>query len=102
VVAGCYDTSYKLYEDGSVSRLSNDLMALSASTFLGGDSIEQVSDMVIGNDGRVGLVGGTGSSDFPVTENAHDSNFNGFGYTYRHSDFHVGGGGGCFLNIMDG
>jgi hypothetical protein len=98
VVAGCYDTSYNLYEDGFVSRLRNDLTSLSASTFLGGDGIEQVSDMVIGSDGSVGLVGGTGSSNFPVTENAHDSTFNGFGYTYGESDFHVGDG---FITILD-
>ena len=77
VVQGNYDTSYHSEEDGFVSRLNSDLTTIRASTFLGGKGHEQVSDMVIGNDGTVFLCGGTGSSDFPVTENSHDNSFNG-------------------------
>ena len=94
VVQGSYDTSYSVYEDGFVSRLNSELTAITASTFIGGSGTEQVSDMVIQSDGTVLLCGGTGSSDFPVTENCHDGTFNG-GNT---DDFYEGDG---FLTIMD-
>ncbi|XPS89205.1 uncharacterized protein Dvar_72240 [Desulfosarcina variabilis str. Montpellier] len=94
VVQGNYDTSYSVYEDGFVSRLNSDLTAISASTFIGGSGTDQVSDMVIQDDGTVFLCGGTGSSDFPVTEDCHDGAFNG-GNT---DDFYEGDG---FLTIMD-
>jgi len=94
VVEGCYDTVYNAYEDGFVSRLNNALTAIQASTFIGGNGTEQVSDMVIGDDGRVLLCGGTGSSDFPVTDNCHDNSFSG-GMT---NDFYEGDG---FVTILD-
>ena len=94
VVQGCYDTAYNAYEDGFVSRLNNALTAIQGSTFIGGNGTEQVSDMVIGDDGSVLLCGGTGSSDFPVTENCHDSSFSG-GMT---NDFYKGDG---FIAILD-
>jgi hypothetical protein len=94
VVQDNFDTSYNLYEDGFVTRLNSDLTTIEASTFLGGDGTEQVSDMVIHEDGRVLLCGGTGSSNFPVTENAHDDTFNG-GST---NDFYKGDG---FITIFD-
>ena len=98
VFQGSYDTGYNLYEDGFVSRLSNDLTVISASTFLGGDGVEQVSDMVIGGDGRVFVCGGTDSSNFPVTENADDSTFNGSWPNSNTSKFHDGDG---FLTVLD-
>ena len=94
VVQGSYDTSYSVYEDGFVSRLNSELTAITASTFIGGSGTEQVRDMVIQGDGTVILCGGTGSSDFPVTENCHDGTFNG-GNT---DDFYEGDG---FITIMD-
>jgi hypothetical protein len=98
VFQGSYDTIYNLYEDGFVSRLRNDLTAISASTFLGGDGVEQISDMVIGGDGRVFLCGGTDSTNFPVTENADDRTFNGSWPNSNTSKFDNGDG---FLAIFD-
>ena len=95
VVQGNYDTSYDSEEDGFVSRLNSELTAIRASTFLGGNGHEQVSDMVIGNDGTVFLCGGTASSDFPVTGNFHDNSFNGIDTA---NDFYQGDG---FLSIFD-
>lgn len=94
VVQGNFDTSYNLYEDGFVSRLNSELTTIEASTFLGGDGAEQVSDMVILEDGTVLLCGGTGSSNFPVTKESYDPIFNG-GHT---GDFYEGDG---FLTILD-
>ena len=94
VVQGNYDTSYSAYEDGFVSRLNSELTAITASTFIGGSGTEQVRDMVIQSDGTVLLCGGTGSSDFPVTEDSHSGIFNG-GNT---DSFYQGDG---FVTLMD-
>jgi hypothetical protein len=94
VIQDNFDTSYNLYEDGFVSRLNSELTTIEASTFLGGDGTEQVSDMVIYEDGRVLLCGGTGSSNFPITDNAHDDTFNG----PSTNDFYKGDG---FITIFD-
>jgi hypothetical protein len=98
VFQGSYDTGYNVYEDGFVSRLSNDLTTISASTFLGGNGVEQVSDIVIGDDGRVYVCGGTDSTNFPVTENADDRTFNGSWPNSHTSKFDDGDG---FLSIFD-
>ena len=94
VIQDNFDTSYNLYEDGFVSKLNSDLTTIEASTFLGGDGTEQVSDMVIHEDGRVLVCGGTGSANFPVTDNAHDDTFNG----PSTNDFYKGDG---FITIFD-
>jgi hypothetical protein len=48
------------------------------STFLGGDaSADQLTDLDIGDDGRIVTTGFTISSDFPVTSNAADSSYGG-------------------------
>jgi hypothetical protein len=94
VVQGNFDTSYNLYEDGFVSRLNSELTTIEASTFVGGQGADQICDMVIHEDGTVLLCGGTGSSDFPVTDKSYDPSFNG-GYT---NDFYKGDG---FLTILD-
>jgi hypothetical protein len=97
VVQGNYDTSFNSDEDGFVTRLNSDLTAIRASTFLGGNEIEQVSDMVIGDDGTIYLCGGTGSSDFPVTDDFYDNSFNNnSGYA---TDFYEGGDG--FITVLD-
>ncbi|MEJ2642358.1 MAG: hypothetical protein P8010_22600 [Desulfosarcinaceae bacterium] len=94
VVQGNFDTSYNTYEDGIVSKLNSELTTIEASTFLGGNGAEQVSDMAVYEDGTVLLCGGTGSSDFPVTEGTYDPTLNG-GHT---GDFYEGDG---FLTVLD-
>lgn len=94
VIQSNFDTSYNLYEDGFVSKLNSELTTIEASTFLGGNGAEQVSDMVVYEDGKVLLCGGTGSSNFPVTEETYDGTFNG-GHT---EDFYKGDG---FLTAFD-
>ena len=95
VVQGNYDTSYHAREDAFVTRLNSELTVIRASTFLGGISHEQVSDMVVGDDGSVFVCGGTASPDFPVTGNFHDNSFNGI---QSANDFFQGDG---FITILD-
>ncbi|WP_419660683.1 hypothetical protein Dvar_10820 [Desulfosarcina variabilis str. Montpellier] len=77
VVQGNYDAEYNQSEDGFVCRLNSDLTEITASTFIGGESHDQVSDVVIHEDGRVFLAGGTASVNFPTTPGSYDEIFNG-------------------------
>lgn len=104
VTDGAFDTvldisgSGLFAPDGFVIKYNAELNTILAATFIGGDGIEQVADMVIGTDGRVYVCGGTDSTNFPVTEACHDSTFNGFYTRHYGSDFHRGDG---FFTIID-
>jgi len=65
--------------DGLVSRLSNDLSELSASTFLGGGSIDFAFDLALTGGGAVYVTGHTASTDFPTTAGAYDTTYQGPG-----------------------
>jgi hypothetical protein len=56
-----------------VSKLSNDLHNLLASTFLGGTWDEEGAHIGFLSDGRLMVAGDTNSVDFPVTDNAIDT-----------------------------
>ena len=47
------------------------------STFLGGSSAEEGSDIVLGVDGLAYVAGTTSSPDFPTTPGALDTSYNG-------------------------
>ncbi len=53
--------------DAAVSRLSNDLTTLLASTYLGGSGNEQFLHLLNMPDGRIVIAGATASADFPTT-----------------------------------
>lgn len=49
------------------------------ATLIGGSKREHHTGLTVDNDGYIYLVGGTHSSDFPVTPGAYDASFNGEG-----------------------
>lgn len=63
--------------DAFVSKLSVDLTALTASTFLGGSGEERCGSIVVNPKGDIYVTGTTASSDFPSTPGAYDRHFNG-------------------------
>lgn len=76
VTAGCYQPAYRGIggpdegDDMFVSRLSADLSALEASTFLGGTAWEWGVRLAVNPAGSVFLAGTSSSMDFPVTPHA--------------------------------
>ncbi|MDD4189519.1 MAG: SBBP repeat-containing protein, partial [Eubacteriales bacterium] len=60
-----------------VAKMSPDLTAMLAVTYLGGSSDDYPKDMAITDDGDVFVVGETYSSDFPVTAGAFAENLTG-------------------------
>jgi chitodextrinase len=62
--------------DGFVSKFSNDLKELKASTYLGGDNYENLEALAIDTDGSIYVTGHTMSPDFPTSTQAYQSEIN--------------------------
>jgi hypothetical protein len=65
--------------DGFIVKLNNDLEMVS-STFLGGSGHDFCNSICINSVGNIIVTGSTSSSNFPVSEDAYDSNHDNGGY----------------------
>jgi len=63
--------------DGFITVLSNDLSKILYSTFLGGDSTDQIRALSFDISGNIFVTGLTFSTNFPTTINSYDNSFNG-------------------------
>ncbi len=72
-----YDTTLNGAFDVFISRLNNDLKTLLSSTYLGGTDGDSANSLTIDANGYVYVTGRTRSSDFPVTPEAFDPDYNG-------------------------
>ena len=77
---GAFDTTYNGQGDAFVTRLNSDLSELVYSTYLGGSIDFTVAyASATAGPGRVVVGGVTHSADFPTTEGAYDTSYNGAG-----------------------
>lgn len=78
ITAGAYQHDYAGGEgDGCVFSLDASLSQMLWSTFLGGDGLDAVTAVDFNVGGTLSAGGSTRSADFPVTEGAYDTSFNG-------------------------
>jgi hypothetical protein len=71
-----YQTMLQGGADGFIVKLNRDLSTLEASTFLGGEGVDIVSDLAVDGGGNPVAVGITNSAGLPVSENAFDDTYN--------------------------
>jgi len=64
-------------EDGFLTILNNKLSKINYSTFIGGDSTDQVNYAFMEDDDNIILAGETKSPDFPITSDAISKKYNG-------------------------
>ncbi len=73
---GAFERSFNGYStDVIISKLSDDLTKLLASTFLGGNYYDYGRSLALDSAGSVYLTGETRSQDFPVTPKAYDHSY---------------------------
>lgn len=70
-----FDTSLNGFDDAFVSKLSDDLETLHASTYLGGAIVDLATTISVGGR-NVYVAGSTNSADFPVSDDAFDTTLN--------------------------
>jgi hypothetical protein len=74
---GAFDRTQNGSEDAYVTKLNAAGSALVYSTFLGGTSFDQGIDIAVNARGRAYVTGDTGSANYPTTQGAFDTTFNG-------------------------
>jgi len=89
--AGVFDNTFSGgNRDGYVAKFNNNLSELLASTFIGGNSRDDCTSLIIDGSGDVYVAGNTISTNFPHTQASYDSVFHG-GSEY----------GDAFISVLD-
>ena len=73
---GAFDRTFNGSDDAFVTKLNASGSALAYSTFLGGTNFEAGEGIAV-REGRAYVTGRTTSGDFPTTQGAFDTTFNG-------------------------
>jgi hypothetical protein len=68
VTAGAVQRQNNGWYDGYVCAVDNDGSHILFATYLGGSGADSISDLVIGDDGRIVIAGYTASTDFPMAQ----------------------------------
>lgn len=77
VTVHSYDTIFNGETDVYISRMSDDLSKLNASTFLGGHYYDFGLELIFSEDDNIFVAGNASSNSFPTTPGAYDESFNG-------------------------
>ncbi|MCD4663887.1 MAG: T9SS type A sorting domain-containing protein [Bacteroidales bacterium] len=72
-----FDTTFNGETDAYISRMSDDLSKLTASTFLGGYYYDVGLELIFSEDDNIIVAGNVSSNDFPTTTGAYDESLNG-------------------------
>ena len=74
---GAFQVDYNGNVDIAISKFSSDGSTLYYSTYLGGSNVDIPHSLFVNNNDELYIFGTTSSSDYPTTENAYDTIFNG-------------------------
>lgn len=74
---GVFDASFGGKCDITISKFSPDGSALLYATYLGGNDSDLPHSLIVNSNNQLVIFGTTGSSNFPTSSSAYDSNFNG-------------------------
>ena len=80
ITTGAYDETANGDYDAFVVKINSDLTNIIASTYFGGNYVEQAGDIKILSDGNIIIAGYTTGANVPTTENAYNMTYNG-GYS---------------------
>jgi hypothetical protein len=67
IVGNAVQTSFKGVRDGVITKISSDGSTILASTYLGGNQVDEIQGIGIDAHNNIYVTGRTGSADFPVT-----------------------------------
>lgn len=75
---GAFDNSYSGGErDAYIAKFNNCLSSLEASTFFGGNNRDDLTSILVNQEGKVFVSGNTRSTNYPHSTNAYTTNFQG-------------------------
>jgi hypothetical protein len=77
---GAFNNSYANWDDVFVTKFNYNGSELIFSTYIGGNNIDLVYDVVLDTDGNIFLTGGTRSIDYPTTPGAFNTSNQRYGY----------------------
>lgn len=77
VTNGAYQTTVNFSQNAVVFKLNHTLSELLYSTYLGGSKDDAAYSIDLDKDNNAYICGGTTSTDFPVTDSAYNTSFNG-------------------------
>ncbi len=78
VTPGAYDECFNgVYQDGFITKLSNDGSRIIFSTYLGGKDYDECNAIKVDTSGNIYVTGRTASIDYPTTTEAFNTTYNG-------------------------
>jgi hypothetical protein len=102
VTSGAYDTSKSGGNDAFITKLNANGTSLLYSTFLGGIGMDRGYGIALDSSGDAYLTGCTWSSDYPVTNGAFDTSFNGGSVDTFVTKLNVDGTGLIYSTFLGG
>ncbi|MGK7390349.1 MAG: gliding motility-associated C-terminal domain-containing protein [Candidatus Cyclobacteriaceae bacterium M2_1C_046] len=97
---GAYQTSFNGFTDVGILKYDSTGTALHYATYIGGDDTEVPISLVVNNKNELVILGVTGSSDFPVSDNAFQKKFAGGSHTIPLSGINYTHGTDIFISKL--
>lgn len=98
--SAAYDRGYNGGGDIFVSKINPDGTTLLYSTYLGGNSWDEATDLAVDSSGNTYILGGGGSSNYPTTTGAFDRSYNGPGYDIYLTKLNAAGSGLVYSTFL--